>query len=457
LGYQAYTDKPNQMVFGNASVTEFKFDRNASAVLNAPQISATSASASVLERTSTGTNTAIDPLLIRHTTSDDMVDGFGVLQEFAIQDSANVSNTIAELGALRSGADNSGRLVFRTATTGTTNERMTILPDGKVGIGTASPASLLSVVTSSNADGIQVRRNSVTTNDYAMLGFRIANTDATNAFAEIRAVRTNRVVSADTDLSFFTRSNAIVAERLRIRDDGLVGINETFAGDTPPNGQLVVKSGATTRISLIVDSLTSHATSLQEWRVNGSRVSSINQTGRLLTPAVTNANTGNNSSLLLNDLGAVISRNQSTSDPALIVNQIHASSTGHIQVWQSETLAKAHITRTGIFVGQSRPTRTDITANATLALADEGKVLRVNPVTAADNITITVPPNGDVAFPVDTEIAIVRYNSGTVTIVAGSGVTIQSKDGNDEISGRYGSVALKKIGEDEWVLVGSLE
>jgi hypothetical protein len=126
-------------------------------------------------------------------------------------------------------------------------------------------------------------------------------------------------------------------------------------------------------------------------------------------------------------------------------------------VWQKAGSAVAQISNAGIFVGQSRPTRTDITANATLALADEGKVLRVNPVTAADNITITVPPNGDVAFVVDTEIAIVRFNTGTVTIVAGSGVTIRSKNSETKISGQYGSVALKKIGENEWVLVGSLE
>jgi len=93
-----------------------------------------------------------------------------------------------------------------------------------------------------------------------------------------------------------------------------------------------------------------------------------------------------------------------------------------------------------------------------LALADEGKVLRVNPVTAADNITITIPKNSVVAFPIDTEIAIVRYNSGTVSIAPVDGdVTLQSKAGERKISGQYGSVALKKIGTDEWVLVGSLE
>jgi hypothetical protein len=127
-------------------------------------------------------------------------------------------------------------------------------------------------------------------------------------------------------------------------------------------------------------------------------------------------------------------------------------------VWQKAGSALSQISNAGIFVGQSRPTRTDITANATLALADEGKVLRVNPTTAADDITITIPKNSAVAFPVDTEIAIVRYNSGTVSIAPVDGdVTLQSADGERKIKNRYGSVALKKVATDEWVLVGSLE
>ena len=93
-----------------------------------------------------------------------------------------------------------------------------------------------------------------------------------------------------------------------------------------------------------------------------------------------------------------------------------------------------------------------------MALADEGKVLRVNPTTAADDITITIPKNSAVAFPVDTEIAIVRYNSGTVSIAPVDGdVTLQSANAERKIKNRYGSVALKKVATDEWVLVGSLE
>jgi hypothetical protein len=341
---------------------------------------------------------------------------------------------------------------------------MTILPDGKVGIGTASPARLLSLVTSSNDDGLQIRRNSITTNEFATLSFRVSTAEATEAHASIRAVRTNRLNAQDADLTFSTYSNSVFGERLRIRDDGLVGINETFAGVTPPIAQLVVKSGATTRVGLIVDSPTSQTANLQEWKVNGSNVITIANNGSIggnvdfITndKALRNFNGATYASVAPLFEGTKITRNIADSNPALIVNS--QQGTANIQVWQFGGNAVSQIGRNGVFIGQSRPTRTDITANATLALGDEGKVLRVNPTTAADNITITIPKNSAVAFPVDTEIAIVRYNSGTVSIAPVDGdVTLQSANAERKIRNRYASVALKKIGTDEWVLVGSLE
>jgi hypothetical protein len=457
LGNAAFTDKSNQMVFGNASVSEFKFDRNTSAVLLAPRIENVSSSSNIFKVTTLTNNAMVENINLISNTSGSIADGFGSSTNFYISLSDASLTRIGSIGATRSGAG-SGRLTFLTNNAGSMTEKMTILPNGNVGIGTASPVRLLSLTTSSNDDGIQIRRNSVTTNDYAVLGFRINTSELVGNFAEIRGVRTNRATAADTDLSFHTITGGTLGERLRIRDDGLVGINETFAGVTPPNGQLVVKSGATNRIPLIVDTLSGHTVDLLRLSVNGSNVAGFTANGELRTTAVRRFGQQANASLYLNTNGPLIQRDVADSNPALIVNLDNAGSSGHIQVWQSETDAKAHITRTGIFVGQSRPTRTDITANATLALGDEGKVLRVNPTTAADNITITIPKNSAVAFPVDTEIAIVRYNSGTVSIAPVDGdVTLQSANAERKIRNRYASVALKKIGTNEWVLVGSLE
>jgi hypothetical protein len=94
---------------------------------------------------------------------------------------------------------------------------------------------------------------------------------------------------------------------------------------------------------------------------------------------------------------------------------------------------------------------TTISTNTTLALAHKSKTLLCS---AAANLT--VPPNSSVAFDIGTMITIVRTGSGTVAVVAGSGVTINSKDSNLEIDGQYAAATLMKTATDTWALFGAL-
>ena len=94
-----------------------------------------------------------------------------------------------------------------------------------------------------------------------------------------------------------------------------------------------------------------------------------------------------------------------------------------------------------------------VTTSSTLALTDAGDFLKCTNSTA---ITITIPTNTAVAFTVGTEIIITQYGAGTVTIAHDTGVNMNSLDSNDQIAGQYGSATLKKIGTDEWILVGAL-
>lgn len=92
------------------------------------------------------------------------------------------------------------------------------------------------------------------------------------------------------------------------------------------------------------------------------------------------------------------------------------------------------------------------TANYTLALTDQNKVVEMNVATAN---SVTVPANASVAFPVGTVIEITQLGAGQTTIVAASGVTIRSKYGL-VLSGQYSSITLRKRAADEWVLSGDL-
>lgn len=94
----------------------------------------------------------------------------------------------------------------------------------------------------------------------------------------------------------------------------------------------------------------------------------------------------------------------------------------------------------------------------TFALTD-GSGNGDNPLVTLSNaatVTATVPPNSSVAFPVGTQIDIIRMGAGEVSIAPGSGVTINSPDGSTSIRRRYSQVSLIKTATDTWDLFGDL-
>lgn len=98
--------------------------------------------------------------------------------------------------------------------------------NNRLGIGQSAADTSLVVVTPSNTDSIQIRRNSNTANDRAVLGFRISTGNGSLNWAEIAGVRTNNPVSGDTDLAFITRGNDTNAERVRITSLGNIGVGK---------------------------------------------------------------------------------------------------------------------------------------------------------------------------------------------------------------------------------------
>lgn len=71
----------------------------------------------------------------------------------------------------------------------------------------------------------------------------------------------------------------------------------------------------------------------------------------------------------------------------------------------------------------------------------------------ASSQTITVPPNSSVAFPVGDEVDLSQQGAGSVTIMPGAGVTVNSAHGNT-LSTQYTNAFLVKMGTDLWTLFG---
>jgi len=88
----------------------------------------------------------------------------------------------------------------------------------------------------------------------------------------------------------------------------------------------------------------------------------------------------------------------------------------------------------------------------TLALSDAGKLVTLSNASA---ITLTIPTNASVAFPVNTRIDLLQYGAGQVT-VGGAGVTIRSSGSKLKLTGQYSGATLWKKGTDEWALIGDI-
>lgn len=107
-----------------------------------------------------------------------------------------------------------------------------------------------------------------------------------------------------------------------------------------------------------------------------------------------------------------------------------------------------------VFAGLTQATINSQTGTSyTTVLADAGKTIDLN---NASSITLTVPPNSSVAYPVGTRIDLVQSGAGQVTIAAGAGVTINSKAAALKITGQWSAATLIQRSANTWVLVGDI-
>ena len=90
----------------------------------------------------------------------------------------------------------------------------------------------------------------------------------------------------------------------------------------------------------------------------------------------------------------------------------------------------------------------------TLALTDADKVVEF---TSASAVTLTVPANATVAFPVGSAIEVFRYGVGEVSVAAAAGVTIRSPGLALRINSQYSAAVLRKRATDEWVFEGDIK
>lgn len=104
--------------------------------------------------------------------------------------------------------------------------------------------------------------------------------------------------------------------------------------------------------------------------------------------------------------------------------------------------------------GSAPPVVVDSTTARVAGLTDN---LRYLNFTNAGSVTLTISPQSSVAWADDTEFYFRRDAAASLTVIAGSGVTIKPPSGGSLILGENMTCAIKRASSDVWHLIGHTE
>ena len=161
---------------------------------------------------------------------------------------------------------------------------------------------------------------------------------------------------------------------------------------------------------------------------------------------ITDAGTGN---LRLQGNNLVLQNSDATKSYSVAVNG------GAIDLRHNNSVKMA-TTSTGIEVSGSVVSQVGINEQTgtayTTVLADQSKLVTL---TNASAITLTIPANSSVAYPVGTKIDIAQLGAGQVTVVGAGGVTVNATP-TLKLRDQYSGASCVKTATDTWLLVGDL-
>jgi hypothetical protein len=96
----------------------------------------------------------------------------------------------------------------------------------------------------------------------------------------------------------------------------------------------------------------------------------------------------------------------------------------------------------------------DLTADHDMALSDTGKLVWLNSSSA---ILCTIKPDSTTNFPVNSTMSFIAEGTGTMTIKADTGVTLNRVSaGSTTLTSQYKTATLVKRGANSWVVFGAI-
>jgi len=112
---------------------------------------------------------------------------------------------------------------------------------------------------------------------------------------------------------------------------------------------------------------------------------------------------------------------------------------------QTPTLGNHLVTKDYADTTHNQVSVNTVSSATSLSLSTE--TLRVN---SSSGVTITVPTNASVTFPIGTRRWVRRAGSANVSIVGAGGVTINWPGGSFILTTQYAMAELVKVGTDTW-------
>lgn len=199
----------------------------------------------------------------------------------------------------------------------------------------------------------------------------------------------------------------------------------------------------------------------------GGTTTTVNATDLVVTDPLIYIGEGNDANVV--DLGIVSSFNDGSYQHAGIVrdatdgvwklfSSVEDEPTTTINFSQAvyDTLKVGGIEYSdGVQVKQGVPSLTAInqqTSSYTTVLTDRDKLVEVS---SSSGVTVTIPANSSVAYPVGTSIDILQTGAGQVTIAGAGGVTVNATPGL-KLRTQWSSATLFKRATDTWVVFGDL-
>lgn len=136
----------------------------------------------------------------------------------------------------------------------------------------------------------------------------------------------------------------------------------------------------------------------------------------------------------------------------LVDTDDYTATNGTSIVLQSGAAVNDKVQIASFFGSTVKSINTQTGTTYTPVLTDDAKLITLNNGSA---ITLTIPPNSSVAYPVGTQLEFIQIGAGQVTVAAGSGVTVNGTP-TLKLRTQHSQASCIKIASDTWQLFGDL-